>query len=146
MTLPIRVQFDDAVYDVTARGNEWRRVDRDDQDRAVSGNGRRGLRTVRATIARKMRQAVEREPDRRVQIWLRVRLGGERMTEVAKVYGYRDRSGIHQVVRRLELRAESDRQLAGKLEKRGLDSRAVPLPLHTTGSWPFRPACSCGRR
>ena len=115
MTLPIRVQFEDAVYHVTARGNERRPVYPDDQDRPVSGTGRRGLPTVRATVSRKIREAVEREPDRRVQIWLRVRLGGERMTEVARDYGYWDRSGIHQVVRRLELRAESDRQLARKL-------------------------------
>ena len=70
----------------------------------------------RATVAQRIHQAVERESDRRVQIWLRVRLGGERMTEVAKDYGYRDGSGIHRVVKRLECRAESDAALAAQLE------------------------------
>ena len=74
-------------------------------------------RTDRGTISRKIQKALEREPDRRVQIWLRVRLGGERMTEVAKVYGYRDGSGIHRVVERLESRAKSDRHLATKLKE-----------------------------
>ncbi len=40
---------------------------------------------------------------------------------LAKVYGYRDGSGIHRVAARLESRAESDRDLAAKLE--GLRAR-----------------------
>jgi len=59
---------------------------------------------------------VEQEADRLVAMWLRVRVGGERMTEVAKDYGYRDGSGVHQVVKRLEKKAESDRALAGRLK------------------------------
>ena len=57
-----------------------------------------------------------RQADRRVAIWLRVRLGGERMTQVAKQYGYRDGSGVHQVVKRLEEKAQSDRGLSGHLQ------------------------------
>lgn len=56
------------------------------------------------------------EPDRRVAIWLRVRLGGEQMTAVAKDYGYRDGSGVHRVVQRLEQRAKQDRALARRLK------------------------------
>ena len=64
----------------------------------------------------KIEAAIEREPDRRVQMWLRVRLGGERMTEVARAYGYQDGSGVHRVVARLETRAETDRGLAARLD------------------------------
>ena len=39
------------------------------------------------------------------------------MTEVVKDYGYRDSSGIHRVVKRLECRAESDPALAAQLER-----------------------------
>ena len=53
-------------------------------------------------ISRAIASLVEGEPDRRVAIWLRVRVGGERMTEVARQYGYGDGSGVHQVVKRLE--------------------------------------------
>ncbi len=56
------------------------------------------------------------ETDRRVAIWLRVRLGGERMTTVARDYGYRDGSGVHRVVQRLEASAENDRTLARRLK------------------------------
>ncbi len=55
--------------------------------------------------------------DRRVQIWLRVRVGGQRMTQLARLYGYRDGSGIHRVVKRLEAHAKSDPDMAAKLER-----------------------------
>ena len=58
---------------------------------------------------------VEQESDRRLAIWLRV--GGHRMTEVAAEYGYRDGSGVHQVVKRLEQRARTDRALARRLRE-----------------------------
>jgi len=35
MVRPIRVQFEGGVYHVTARGNERRRIYRDDEDRKV---------------------------------------------------------------------------------------------------------------
>jgi hypothetical protein len=50
-----------------------------------------------------------------VAIWLRVHAGGERMTKVAAEYGYKDGSGVHQVVKRLEERAKSDRALSARL-------------------------------
>ena len=59
---------------------------------------------------------VAEEADRRVAIWLRVRLGGERMTTVAGDYGYRDGSGVHRVVQRLEKKAEDDQALARRLK------------------------------
>ena len=55
------------------------------------------------------------EADRRVAIWLRVRLRGERMT-VAAEYGYRDGSGADRVIKRLEEKANSDRALSRRLK------------------------------
>jgi len=55
------------------------------------------------------------EPDRRVQIWARVRLAGQRLVDVAREYGYADGSGVHRVLQRLESRAAEDRSLAAKL-------------------------------
>ena len=50
----------------------------------------RGHRRASAEeTSRPIHSLVEQETDRRVAIWLRVRLGGERMTEVAEDYGYR---------------------------------------------------------
>ena len=68
-------------------------------------------------VSRRIASLVELEPDRRVAIWLRVRVGGERMTEVAAQYGYRDGSGVHQVIRRLEQRARTDFALARRLRE-----------------------------
>ncbi len=48
-------------------------------------------------------------------IWLRVRVGGERMTTVAADYGDRDGSGVHRVIKRLEERAKGDRTLSRRL-------------------------------
>ncbi len=55
--------------------------------------------------ARAIASLVEQEADRRVAIWLRV--GGEWMTTVAADYGYRDGSGVHRVIKRLEEKARS---------------------------------------
>jgi hypothetical protein len=38
------------------------------------------------------------------------------MTEVAKLFGYRDGSGVHRVVQRMEARAKQDRQLGRQLQ------------------------------
>ncbi len=63
---------------------------------------------------RAIESLVEQETDRRVAIWLRVRVGGERMTTVAAEYGYRDGSGVHRVIKikRLEEKAKRDRSVA----------------------------------
>jgi hypothetical protein len=55
------------------------------------------------------------QPDSRLQAWIRVQLGGERMTVVARDMGYRDGSGVAQVVRRLEAAAQRDSQLRKRL-------------------------------
>ncbi len=64
--------------------------------------------------SRRIHSLVEQETDRRVAIWLRVRLGGERMTED---YGYRNGSGVRRVLQRLEEKAQHDRSLARHLKK-----------------------------
>ncbi len=79
--------------------------------------------------ARLVASLVAQEPDRRVAIWLRVRVGGQRMTELAKEYGYRDGSGVHRVVHRLEEAAKEDRDLAHRLQQ--LADR-----VSTVKSWP----------
>ncbi len=53
---------------------------------------------------------------RSVAIWLRVRLGKERMTTVAAQYGCRDGSGADRVINRLEEKANSDRALSRRLK------------------------------
>ena len=58
---------------------------------------------------------VNRWPDRRIQIRLLVALGGERLTAVAKAYGYSNASGAHRVVQRLEKSSAQDRSLARQL-------------------------------
>ena len=58
---------------------------------------------------------LERETDERIKIWARVQLGGERGATVAREYGYRDGSGVGQLVRRLERRSRFNRTLRRKL-------------------------------
>lgn len=50
-------------------------------------------------------------------LWLRVRLGGERLSDLARGYGYRDGFGIHRVVQRLEAESGSNKTLAKRLAK-----------------------------
>ena len=67
-------------------------------------------------VAQQIDRLAADQADPRIAIWLKVRHGGRRMTEVAREYGYRDGSGVHRVLQRLEARASSDRQLARQLE------------------------------
>ncbi|MHC4179239.1 MAG: hypothetical protein ACYSWU_17135 [Planctomycetota bacterium] len=66
--------------------------------------------------ARVMELLIEEETDRRVAIWLRVRLRTEPVTTVAAEYGYRDGSGADGVIKRLEEKAKSDRALSRRLK------------------------------
>jgi len=47
-------------------------------------------------------QMVAEEKDPRVGLWLRVRLGGERPVDLARLFGYADGSGVVRVVQRLD--------------------------------------------
>ena len=68
---------------------------------------------------RKVAKLVAEAEDKRMRIWIRVELGGERMAALGREHGYRDGSGVHRVVQRLNLRAEKDK----KLQKRMLQLR-----------------------
>jgi hypothetical protein len=63
-----------------------------------------------------VRRLVGSEPDKRVQIWARGRLGGERGVELAREYRYNNGAGVTLRVRRLEEAAELDRELRARLE------------------------------
>ena len=67
-------------------------------------------------MAREIDRLAAEQTDRRIAIWLQVRLGGQRMTAVAKKYGYHDGSGVYRVIQRLEGRAKKDRQLDRELK------------------------------
>ena len=67
-------------------------------------------------VSRVVGRLVAEESDRRVAIWLGVRLGGERMPAVAADYGYRDGSGVDRVVQRLDEKAKRDQALARRLK------------------------------
>ncbi len=180
------MEFPDAVYHVTARGNERQPIVREDPDRErfletleqiVQRFGvaihaycliqvipspwddlRHGLvlggeslwnrarelldqaegheemirwrrRADGDEVSRLVAALVAQEADRRVALWLRVRVGGQRMTELAKEYGYRDGSGVHRVVHRLEEAAKEDRDLAHRLQQLAdRVSRVDPMP------------------
>jgi putative transposase len=70
-----------------------------------------------AAIRQRVRQLVESVVDKRVKIWARVRLGGERGVELAREYGYRSGAGVTLLVRRLEATATKNRKLKTQLEK-----------------------------
>jgi len=65
----------------------------------------------------RVRALVADEPDRRVRIWARVALGGESKVDVAQEFGYRNGSGVLQVVKRLEQSARKDKALGRNLSK-----------------------------
>jgi hypothetical protein len=70
-----------------------------------------------ATVQRRVRQLVETIEDRRIKIWARSRVGGERGTALAREFGYRSGAGVTLVVRRIEAAARTDRKLRTSLER-----------------------------
>ena len=68
-------------------------------------------RLKRTRIARQLPALLAAESDSRIQIWLRVRLGGERKVDVARDLGYRDGGSVLQVLKRLEAKAQQDHGL-----------------------------------
>ena len=86
--------------------------------------GKQGLEETRWTVTQaagllreRVRGWVAAEPDARVRIWARVKLGGERPVEVAEEFGYRNQSGVGQVVKRVEQYAQRDAALQTKLQR-----------------------------
>lgn len=69
----------------------------------------------RRDVRERVGELVAREKDWRVQLWIRVRLGGEKMAAVARGLGYRDGSGVAQVVKRLERAAQQDARVRKQL-------------------------------
>jgi len=67
-------------------------------------------------IAQEIDRLAAEQADHRIAIWLKVRHGGQRMTEVAKQYGYSDGSGVHRVIQRLEARVKNDCHLDRRLK------------------------------
>jgi putative transposase len=94
----------------------WRRVTRVLSGRRGQDEERWQHRVGLAERRPRLRQALEAEPDWRVRMWARVRLGGERGVDVAREHGYRDGSGVTQAIKRLEAAAVRDKTLASRLE------------------------------
>jgi len=65
---------------------------------------------------KKIEELIPRENDKRVKMWIKVRLGGEQRQRVAKEFGYRDSSGVTQVIKRLEQAMIGDRRLRRRIE------------------------------
>ena len=68
-------------------------------------------------VERRVAKLIEHEPDPRVHIWARLRLGGEPLARLARESGYADGSGAHQVARRLEAAAKDDPELRKRLDR-----------------------------
>ncbi len=68
-------------------------------------------------LRQRLRSALPPQEDARLDIWACVRLVGERNVDVARAYGYRDGSGVSQVVRRLEQQSVRDAELRQKMAR-----------------------------
>ena len=79
------------------------------------------LRWTERDGARRVQEAVTalvaKESDADLQIWARVRLGGEWKGEVARAFGYRHQSGVTHAVKRVEAKARGGGTLAEKLSQ-----------------------------
>ncbi len=116
----VRAAFDRAVerpWDklkgglVLGSGELWEKakeiVGRNAAQGSVRWVSRAGWKAKRQKVAK----LVADETDARMKIWMRVELGGEKMAVIGRELGYRDGSGVHRVVQRLNQRATQDKKL-----------------------------------
>jgi REP element-mobilizing transposase RayT len=96
----------------------WQRV----QKRIAGGPRAGGAEELKWTRRADQRDAgarlsalLEDEADRRVRIWARAALGGERLSDLARDLGYSDGSGVLRVVQRLEAAAQHDRPIQQRM-------------------------------
>jgi putative transposase len=85
-------------------------------------------RASQAERSKVVEELLKAEPDRRIQIWARVRLGGERLVDVAVRYGFQDGSGIYRVIERLETLGAKDRSVSVKMEQLKSSFRQLTTP------------------
>ena len=76
-----------------------------------------GRRVGREETAELIERLAGEQEDGRVAIWVRVRLGGQSVTELARKLGYANVSGISRVVERVEERARGEEGLRRRLEE-----------------------------
>jgi putative transposase len=93
----------------------WRRVKRLLSDKGGQDERRWQQHENWSQQQERLRRRLAQEPDIRVRIWARVRLGGERRVDVAREHGYRDGSAVTQLIKRLDAAARQDRTLARRL-------------------------------
>jgi REP element-mobilizing transposase RayT len=78
------------------------------------------IRWTRVDSESKLQSAVAKaigaERDWRVRLWLRIKLGGESSSAIARELGYADSSGVHRVVARLEEKSSTDTSLKTRLK------------------------------
>ena|SRR3989338_1404714 len=74
-------------------------------------------RQEKRQIEDQINRLIQKEKDFRVQLWIRVRLGGQRLADIAREQGYRDGSGVYRVISRLEAVAQQNRSLKNRLDK-----------------------------
>jgi len=95
------------------------RLDDESNPQAMAWTQRRDAEQLQAAVA----ELAKTEADPRVRIWLRVQVGGEMMSALARELGYANGSGVARVVERLEAAAQSGAALRKKLS--GLRRRAT---------------------
>ncbi len=79
----------------------------------VTWTRRAGEREIR----QRLKTILDNVKDPQLKIWIRGRLGGERLKDLAAVFGYADGIGILRVVQRVEARSKLDVKLARRLKK-----------------------------
>lgn len=66
-----------------------------------------------------------KQPERRWQVWVRVRLGGERRIDIARACGYKDGSAITHILNRLQTEARSKPPTARRMSR--LETEIEPI-------------------
>jgi REP element-mobilizing transposase RayT len=97
--------FQDLREGLVLGGKEfWEKAKQHLKGKDGRDEGRILKRTSKDALARKLEPLWKTEPDKRWQLWIRARLGGERKVDLAQTYGYRSGAAVLEALKRLEKR------------------------------------------
>lgn len=93
--------------------------------RAASWNRKWVAGVTQKEVKDALMELLKDESDRKLRMWARARLGGERWVDVAKDEGYTDGSGVLVAVKRLEAGMKDNPALTAKMNKIRKDLSSV---------------------
>jgi putative transposase len=115
---PVERVWDNVQHGIVLGGeNLTRQVQQIIKDKKGEEEEKWMVKKKHSDMKNEVARLLESEKDKRIQIWVRVRIAGEHLVDVGKDFGYKDGSGVLKTVKRLEEKAKQDQETRKRLSQ-----------------------------